>query len=468
MSVSFIGLFALAGLAAVVFLAALGLIALLTNPKTRDVAKILLGALAAMVILVGLVGVLFFGVSQRRVALQEEARREIATARLEALGQEFKNETHLEESIAPAQDAPLAAAEAAGDADAKPEAASTGSSLELPPNPRGRDTIDSSDEPTEVENLDEAVATKSEEAPSEETVEETVEKEEAAPAPEEPEKAASPVEAEESEVGELSVAPLDRDGRRPDWAEREPYKEGSVYCWPVVTDPRSDLDQAELEALPEALDEVVADYIAKKLRLGSVASRQVRLDPTYILDNLVGDDIWVENRSLKVGEFVRIHALVKFDRQANSVIRETWESQQVVGRLWSAGGFLAMVLFALAVVYCYLKLDQVTHGAKRGLLRFAAILVILGLMLVAAKVASMGIARKTGLAPTFPRTLCAARCLSRFSTPMMGMIQKSHPSEKGACHPATWVKKASCHHLARVMFFSHNESASENRTPGTS
>jgi len=46
MAISFVGLFALAGLAAVVFLAVLGLIALLTNPRTRDVAKILLGGLA--------------------------------------------------------------------------------------------------------------------------------------------------------------------------------------------------------------------------------------------------------------------------------------------------------------------------------------------------------------------------------------------------------------------------------------
>ena len=51
-----------------------------------------------------------------------------------------------------------------------------------------------------------------------------------------------------------------------------------------------------------------------------------------------------------------------------------------------------MVLFFLALVYCYLKIDQVTDGSRRGLLRFAAILVILGLMLVAAGVASVGIA----------------------------------------------------------------------------
>ena len=49
-------------------------------------------------------------------------------------------------------------------------------------------------------------------------------------------------------------------------------------------------------------------------------------------------------------------------------------------------------LLLLSIVYSYLKIDQVTDGSRRRLLRFAAILVILGLMLVAAGVASVGIA----------------------------------------------------------------------------
>lgn len=401
MSVSFLGLFALAGLATVVFLAVLGLITLLTNPKTRDVAKILLGGMAAFAILVGLVGALFFGVRQQRVVVREEAYH----TRALQLEQKAKRVQQIEAGV---------------DSTSSSHAAA----VELPPDPRGRDTIkpsDALDALAESESSDEDVVTKSEastpetaaeqkeisavpEKPEEAsqetdnaaTAEEPQEavapkKSELVATPEEPETAAVAVEAEKSDVGQLSVAPLARDNR-PEWVDREPYKEGSVYCWPVVSDPRSDADQAEQEALPEALNAAVADYIASKLRLGSVASRQVHLAPDYVLDQLVGDDIWLENRSLKVGEFVRAHALVKFDREANSIIREAWENQRLVSRLWSAGGFLAMALFVLALVYCYLKIDQVTHGAGRRLLRIAAILVILGLMLVAAGVASIGIA----------------------------------------------------------------------------
>ena len=43
MAVSFLGLLIVAGMAGVMFLAVLGLMTLLTNPKTRDMAKILLG-----------------------------------------------------------------------------------------------------------------------------------------------------------------------------------------------------------------------------------------------------------------------------------------------------------------------------------------------------------------------------------------------------------------------------------------
>jgi len=379
MSVSFLGLLMVAGMAGVMFLAVLGLMTLLTNPKTRDMAKILLGGLAALILLVFLVGLvvgLLSGVSRHRaVAHQETVHRQIATERLRALG---------EESRVVVSGSP-ATIELSADVDAdspKSEAESADLDLgdtELPPDPRERlemaeDAEAESSEPAEATE-DEAV-TEVVDSPKEESGEE------AAAAPEEP---------KESDVGELSVAPLP-DENRPAWVDRKPYKEGSVYYWPVAADPRPDEDQAEFEALPEALNQAVADYIEQKLRLGSLASRRVHLDPTYLRDRLVGEDVWVEPRSLSVGEFVRMHALVKFDREANSILREAWGKERAVGRLWSAGGILALALLLLSIVYSYLKIDQVTDGSRRRLLRFAAILVILGLMLVAAGVASVGIA----------------------------------------------------------------------------
>jgi len=345
MAISFVGLFVLAGLAALVFLAVLGLITLLTSPKTRDVAKILLIGLPAMTLLALLLGGLFLGVARTRfVAEQEIVHREMATEHLQELGQQFRHDNAAENSRA-------------------------GSNVALPPDPRngtGSEGAVESGESKTHETVDEENATAEVKLTTEESTEE------AATAPEEP---------DESDVGELSVAPL-TDDNRPAWVDREPYKEGSIYYWPVAADPHPDVDQAEFEALPEALDAAVADYIEAKLRLGSDASRQIHLASDYVRNDLVGEDIWIEPVSLSVGEFVRMHALVKFDREANLIIRDQWEQQSVESRLWYAVGFLAMILLLLALVYCYLKIDQVTGGSRRGLLRFAAILVILGLTLL--------------------------------------------------------------------------------------
>ena len=266
MAVSFVGLFALAGLAALVFLAVLGLITLLTNPKTRDVAKILLGGLAALVLLVVLVGGLFLGVSRQHVVAQREiARREVTAARLKALGEQLHKESA---AVTEADDAYAAAVEetapeAADDTtpataateDTTPTPAAT--DVELPPDPRDRETEEEA-EASDSKSTDREEETVSE--PVDSILDESLKEE----APESVEvTAATPEEPEESDVGELSVAPLP-DHSRPPWVDRQPYKEGSVYYWPVAADPRPDADRAEFEALPKALNEAVADYITQR------------------------------------------------------------------------------------------------------------------------------------------------------------------------------------------------------------
>ncbi|MHB8900198.1 MAG: hypothetical protein ACYC6Y_15725, partial [Thermoguttaceae bacterium] len=190
-----------------------------------------------------------------------------------------------------------------------------------------------------------------------------------------------------SDSARLSVAPLS-DDNRPDWVGKRPFKQDSVYCWPIAADPSPDPVDAEEQALPKALDTVVADYIRTRLQLGSAAASQVRLPPDFLRTRMVGDDVWAEPLALSVGDFVRIHALVKFDHEVNEAIAQQWRHLQMTGRLWAAAGILALVLALMALVYCYLKIDQVTRGSRRGLLRMAALLVILGLILVAAGVAA--------------------------------------------------------------------------------
>ena len=377
MSASLFLLFAVAGLAAVMFLAVLGMMTLLTNPKTRDFAKILLGGMATLILLfflVGLVSGLFHGRS--RLGGERVISGEMNTARVQVLGEDLSSDhpgspATIELDADVEADSPKPATKSADDT------ASDAELLALPPDPRERSKVEeatSSDlsEPTDAKAAPEAA--------------ESMADEEASDKP-----ATTPEEPEESNVGELSVAPLSMDDR-PQWVDCKPYKEGSVYYWPAATDPRPDVDRAETEALPEALNAAVADYIAAKLRLGSRASRQIHLNSEYVRDRLVGEDTWIEHRNSSVGEVVRIHALVKFDREANAVIREAWDHERLAKRLWSAGGFLAVILLSLSLIYCYLKIDQVTDGSRRGLLRFAAILVILVFMLVAALVVSVGIA----------------------------------------------------------------------------
>ena len=348
MSVSFIGLFVLVGLAGLIFMAVLGLIALLTNPRTRDAAKILLGAGAAVVLLLLLLGGLFVGYARvpRVVQQREMARMEMKALEQAQLQAQLQDQIELPEEPGPVVE-PEEPEDAPSDKSASPK------------------------------EEGEAAASQNPEANPEVAAEDKV------PAPKKP---------DEAEPGELSVPPLAETGPpAPAWVEWKPHKEDSVYYWPVTTTPSADAIEAEEEALPQAFDVAVADYIRTKLKLGARAARQVHLGPDY-LEKLVGDDIWVEPLDLSVGEFVRLHALVKFDRDANEEIRQQWEQERLVGRLYSAAGLLCVALLFLAFVYCYLKIDQITHGSQRALLRIAAILVILGLTLAAVGVVSVSVA----------------------------------------------------------------------------
>ncbi len=406
MAVSFLGILVLAGFAGLVFLALLGLIALLTNPRTRDTAKVLLGGLTAMVLLVTFVGGLFLLVARHRSAVSTQnavvrAQIDRELARLDRA----KREIDLQEAAsAPATEVAVTPPMAAMVADAAEEKPAESPPVEEPADAAKAESAESGDGPTTSGEGKAAPKEGAEEKPlmpeepepsaavqaeaSQDAVASSEMKVEAEAANETP---AEPAKPDTPETGELSVPPL-ADNNRPTWVDRKPYKEGSVYYWPVATDPSPDSEDAEAAALPKALNVAVADYIKNKLQLGAGAAGQVRLKPDYLRSEMVGDDIWIEPLSLSVGNFVRVHALVKFDRQANQVIHQQWQQQRVTGRLWSAAGLFSAALLFMALVYCYLKIDLVTGGSRRGLLRIAAVLVILGLMLVAVGVAVAGIA----------------------------------------------------------------------------
>ena len=347
MSILFLGLLPLAGL---VFLAILGLVGVVSHPRAREALKIVFGGLAAIgMLLVLLAGLVFLGRHQAmRIAVRTE-RAAIAarTAQLRALeakirAAESRWET-LEGTAIPSADA-LEGADAeqgAGQTDDSDAGGGTGEGTEAAPPaakelPKGKPAEAESDSPP----------------PDQVTVGRPIEK-------------------------------------RPEWVGRQPYKESSVYCWPVVSDPRPDPEETFSEALPEAIRAAVREYVQTKLDLESAAAREVALDPDYAMSHLVGGDLWTEPVATSFGPWVRVHALVKFDLEANVVLKERFAAAQVARRLWGAGGIACGLLFLLAVAYGYLKIDLASGGSRRWLLRFAAILVILVSILVTGGVARM-------------------------------------------------------------------------------
>ena len=74
----------------------------------------------------------------------------------------------------------------------------------------------------------------------------------------------------------------------------------------------------------------------------------------------------------------RLYVLLQFDRKVKSRIIDECQRSVVAGRLWMAGGGMAAILWLLAVMYGYLRIDLKTGGTYRGRLRFAAALAILG------------------------------------------------------------------------------------------
>lgn len=374
-NISFLGLFVLAGLVGLAILAVLGLVGLLTHPKTRDAAKTLFVGLAAIAVLVVLLGGFVF-VAQRRAVEMTATTQQATVAEL----------------------ARLKAIEATRRADAHEKASQAAEALSSSP------PVSDTEKPAEESKAPNAEDQTSGEKETAQPVEKGLPEEKPADSDGAGADAKAASRTDSTAVSEdLTIPPAaesasDQAGllnvgllleKRPEWAGRRPYKENSIYCWPVVTDPRPDVDETLSEALPEAVRAAVGEYVETKLELGSAAARQVGLDPDYAMAHLIGNDLWTETVDTSFGPWVRLHALVKFDHEANVVLKEHWAAAQVTRRLWGAAAATCVVLFLLAVAYCYLKIDLLTGGSRRWLLRFAVIVVILVSILVTGGLARM-------------------------------------------------------------------------------
>ncbi|MFZ5831815.1 MAG: hypothetical protein ACOY3P_17140, partial [Planctomycetota bacterium] len=75
---------------------------------------------------------------------------------------------------------------------------------------------------------------------------------------------------------------------------------------------------------------------------------------------------WFEEVETSFGKWVKLHALVEFDHDAVSRLREEHRAAVAHGRLWVVGLAAAGLLGLVGVAFAGLKADIATRGQRRG------------------------------------------------------------------------------------------------------
>jgi hypothetical protein len=158
---------------------------------------------------------------------------------------------------------------------------------------------------------------------------------------------------------------------RPEWVDREPDRTAKGdFEMPIYVGPYATRTECR-DALAARLEAAVGEYAATAI--GPQAKGRVRLPLSYVQENVVQGE-WEEWKRFEppLGEMVKLHVLLAFDREANARLQEEWR-QVVVGRRLRALGSVGAVLLALlATAWGYLKIDLATGGRNRGRLRLGA------------------------------------------------------------------------------------------------
>jgi hypothetical protein len=167
-----------------------------------------------------------------------------------------------------------------------------------------------------------------------------------------------------------------RASQLPAWANQPPRMDadGATYVMPIVVGPWQTRQECDAH-LPEELQKALDEYAEKCL--GRSARPRIVLPADYLRQHLVFGEC-EEVRQTSVGPMKQLHVLLKFDDEVKRLVLAEHHRGMVVWRLWAVGMGLAVVLWPIAVIYAYLKIDLATGGAFRGRLRFALLLAILG------------------------------------------------------------------------------------------
>jgi len=161
------------------------------------------------------------------------------------------------------------------------------------------------------------------------------------------------------------------------WVDARPQRVGGEYQVPVHVGPYATVIECEANLRP-IVQAAIDDYVEQLV--GPEARGRVRLPWSYVEQHLIRER-FEERRlfqltSTQQSEMTTLHLLLSFNQEANALIRQLW--QQIVGlqRLMRLGTAFAGVVWVMAVVWGYLRLDLQTQGQYRWRLRTAALILL--------------------------------------------------------------------------------------------
>jgi len=319
-----------------------GLILLLANRKTRPVA---LGLLAVPVVLVLVLGLLYFAV---RVRHEDMARREFGRPAVEVRPPRAVPVPEVIEGIpAPYDDAGSKAQRNAG------QVAEALKSDEI----RSKVAEAESEIRSVLRVLTKAVLTAMAEDDQNE--------------PEAPEQATAEAPPTATEQDAPPSEP-----EHPPWVGAEPDWHGPDYHMPIAVGPyttRAECDEHLGSALTTAVQNYVNSHVIPRPR------GRVRFPANDLREQILKEQ-YEEWKDYSVGRMVTLHALLVFDRQMNARIQERWDRIIIHERLWLVVAVAVPLFLLLATVYAYLRIDLATGGSYRARLRLATGAAILALI----------------------------------------------------------------------------------------
>ena len=161
---------------------------------------------------------------------------------------------------------------------------------------------------------------------------------------------------------------------------------GDVDGWRVVVGPFKSWGECHRK-LNEQIEHAVNEYIDDYLQHPG-SGEQIHIAAAYIRSELlVGEPQRNVVQSKLVGNMCQLTAVLRFDQPFLIVIDRRWHAIRVQTRLLQVALLSGMVFLLLATSYGYLKLDAASRGRYVRRLQFAAVTVILALVVAGVLIA---------------------------------------------------------------------------------